>query len=84
MPKRSRRREPTIAERRASRPKEIDPNQLYSISETCAAIDVSRPQFYRLVAQKRLKLLDPPLDSRPRIAGSEILRLIGAATPQAA
>jgi hypothetical protein len=83
MPKRSRRREPTVAERRADRPARIDPNQLYSVSETCAALSLSRPQFYRLKDTGRIRLIDPPLDSRPRISGAEIQRLIGVSSQAA-
>jgi hypothetical protein len=81
MPSRRRSREPTAAERRAARPANVDPGQAYSIDEFCAALDCSRAQFYRLRDAGRLKLI-PAIDSRPRVAGAEILRLIGVATPQ--
>lgn len=84
MPPRRRSREPSAPERRASRPNQIDPGQAYGIDEVCAALDISRAQFYRLRDSERLRLIEPPLDSQPRVAGAEILRLIGAATPQVA
>lgn len=76
--RRRRSREPSPTERRSGRPVQIDAGQAYSIDEVCAALDISRAQFYRLRAAERLKLIEPPLDSRPRVAGVEILRLIGA------
>jgi hypothetical protein len=82
MPKR-RTRIVASAERRTHRPAQIDAHQLYSVTEVCAALDMSRMQYYRLVAAGRLRPLDPPLDSRPRIPGVEILRVLGVA-PQGA
>jgi hypothetical protein len=82
MPKR-RTRVIGSAERRTQRPAQIDAHQLYSVVEVCAALDVSQPQYYRMVASGRLRPLDPPLDSRPRIPGTEILRVLGV-TPQPA
>lgn len=84
MNRRRRSREPSPEERRSARPSQVDPGQAYSIDEVCAALDISRAQFYRLRDAQRLRLIDPPLDSRPRVAGAEILRLIGAASHQAA
>lgn len=80
MPKPARRthaRGDTTADRRARRPDRIDPCQLYGIDEICCTLDISRPIFYRLVAAGRLKLIDPPIDSRPRVTGLEIQRFLG-------
>jgi len=81
---RSKAKKDAATERRANRPARIDPHQAYSINETCAALDLSRPQFYVLLRSRRLRVIDPPLDSRPRVSGSEILRLLGAAPESAA
>lgn len=64
---------------RFARPERIDPAQAYTIAEACAALGISRPQYYKLVAKEIIR----PLTNlgAPRIAGAEIIRLTsGAAT----
>lgn len=69
-------RQSHIAERRAARPKSIDPLQLYSITEACAALDISRAQYYVLVSRG---VIHPTtgIDGRPRVSGAEIARVSG-------
>ena len=59
-------------ERRAKRPHLIDPNQLYSVAEFCAASDLSRANFY--VELKRGNITATKDGGRTKILGSEIIR----------
>lgn len=60
--------------RRASgRPQRIDPAQAYSVDETCAASDISRALFYKLVKAGQLKIIKAM--GRTRVSGAEIIRL---------
>jgi hypothetical protein len=63
-----------LSERRASRPTLIDPSQLYSIVESCAALDISRAQYYVLVEREVIRP-KTGIDGRPRVTGAEIIRL---------
>lgn len=67
------------AARRASRPAQIDPSQCYSVDEACAAMDVSRPFFYQMLAANQIKVIKR--GARTAVPGSEIIRLN---TPKAA
>lgn len=67
-----------VAARRASRPERLDPVQAYSIDETCAALDISRAQFYVLRNRGVLRVLSS-IDGRPRVSGAEIARLTSGA-----
>jgi hypothetical protein len=62
-----------LAARRELRPRFIDSAQAYSIDESCAALDISRAGFYNLIAAKKLHTVN--FDGRPRVPGSEIIRL---------
>lgn len=59
-------------ERRAKRPAQIDPAQLYGLEEGFAAIDSSRADGYKLIGAGRLKVVY--IGKRPRIPGAEIIR----------
>jgi excisionase family DNA binding protein len=62
------------AEQRAKRPTAIDPGQAYSVEETCAALDISRPTFYKLLDAGRIRTI-PSIDGRRRVSGAEIFRI---------
>ena len=63
--------------KRADRPEKIDTAQAYSIETTCAALDISRAQYYVLLKEGRIRPL--PDFRPPRISGAEILRITQAA-----
>lgn len=64
-------------ERRAQRPDRIDPVQLYSVEETCAALDVSRAALYQLFTKGDIRSVDQ-LTRRRRVAGAEIMRYVAS------
>ena len=61
------------AARRAMRPANIDPVQLYSIEETGAALDASRAAVYNLISAGKLQTVK--LDGRARVRGASIIAL---------
>ena len=69
-------------ERRARRPAQIDPVQLYGIDEAGAALDSSRAALYQLISAGRLRVVH--LGKRPRIPGAEIIRFAAELTNGAA
>lgn len=62
-----------IAERREARPAVVDPNQLYSIPETAAALDRSRAGIYNEIKAGRIRSVHD--GSRHKVAGAEIIRV---------
>jgi len=66
------RREPRLSERRALRPVTVDANQLYSIPETCAALDRSRAGLFKDIASGKLKTVTN--GRRRLVPGGEIIR----------
>lgn len=64
------------ARRQDSRPPRIDERQVYTVDETCAALAISKSQFYVLRARGVIST-HPQL--RGRVTGAEIIRFVAAA-----
>lgn len=59
--------------KRAQRPERIDPAQAYYIAEACAALGISRAQYYALVQRNVIRPIT--VLGAPRVSGAEIIRL---------
>jgi excisionase family DNA binding protein len=72
---------PTKADmRRKNRPTYIDPAQLYSIEEACAALDASSDKVYKLLGRGELVAVMGPAQRRV-ITGKEIIRYTSGLAP---
>ena len=65
-------RSPRSANRRATRPTVIDPHQLYSIDEYCAARDKSRAGAYQEIKAGEIRIVKE--GGRSKVLGAEIIR----------